>query len=549
MDNIISTTEPPQNDLQYEKYNLQPNILNFYNTYKENLSDIFGKLFQEMLKLTPNINEYSTLLTKIRNHPIIIEEYNIKCYASINEILITNYDKNNCFIPIDCIKIIKVKDDQLNTKREIFTFNYQLAMIILSTNKYIYCYKNEEGDKNLIQVIQDDDNSDEISIISNACTLENEINKNKIIHTTNEDVYNINQLIERINFRNNDLGDPNYFINGINSYNFRGMKNIENLGTKIDLINSLSTSKNGFFIYNKEIGLTLKLLDYLHIEQVNKGKHEKYFYINIDIIGNSNSNNFRKKFIIYYLGNLFNYSEEFKIFYDKISYLFSDNLNYSDLLFEIIEKFVEFIKEKKLNNNFYFFFDNIYNKDTFNILIQKKKKFENEKNIHFYFFVQLNRSTVDFLFTHGFTFINIENNIRPLISIEYLNKNNNNNNNYLKKIKSDFNNIISQYNDLEIFILVLKAKYIFLTNNYQSKEDIKNFLINFSDFFNIYCKNEKENIIIQKIDFINEIVKEFFIINFNANLCNFINNNNLGVFDDIINSAVEGILLEKDIIF
>ena len=517
----------------YEKYNLDSNIINFYNINKEYLVDIFTILQKEMLELAININELDILFNQIKAHPIIIEKYKIKCETTFNEILINNYEEKNCYIPINCIKEIKIitkNENEINTKY-ITVFNYQLAMILLSTNKYIYCYKDKEND-----------NFDEISIITNAPTLAYEIKKNKTIYTTDKDVYKIDQLIESINNRNNDLNDPNYFLTGINSYNFNGVKKFDFFYTKIDLRNSLGIGKDGFFIYNREIGFTFNLLNFFHIEQVKIGKHQKYCYFNINIIKYMNSNDFLKLFIIYYLGNLFNNSTLFRKFIDKISNIFVQNIYNLDKLFLIIDKFVEFIKENKINDNFYFVFDNIYNEETFNLLKQKKQKYINEKNITLYFFVQLNRNTVDFLFDNKFIFINNEK-----INNKYLN--NKNKSFYIRELENKFNDIISRHNDIDKFILLLKTKYISLTKSYQSNADIKYILENFSEFFTITCRNIHKNIFIERIDYINDIVKEVFTTIFNSYLCNFIDKNNLGIFDVIINNDVEGILLEKDIIF
>lgn len=257
---IITSTDSVPNITNYEKYNLAPNIINFYNINKEYLIDIFTILLNEMLELTANINELNTLFQQIKNHPIIIEEYKIICETAFNKIIIKNFKEINCYVPINCIQEIKIKNEKENNTKYITIFNYQLAMLLLSTNKYIYCYKNEKDEEkeNPIQNRDNiDDNNDEISIISNVSTLAYEINKNKTIYTTDRDVYRIDQLIESINNRNNDLNDPNFFINGINSYNFKELKKIDFFYTNIDLSNSLVIGKKGFFIYNKEIGLIL----------------------------------------------------------------------------------------------------------------------------------------------------------------------------------------------------------------------------------------------------------------------------------------------------
>ena len=416
-------------------------------------------------------------------------------------------------------------------------------MLLLSKNEYIYCFKDENKEKD----IQEKLNYDEISIISNVITLEEEINQNKTIHTTDKDVYNIEQIIENINNRNNDLKDPNYFLTGINSDNFKYMKEIDSLFTNINLSNLLDASKEGYFIYNKHIGLTFTLLGYFHEEKVLTSNQKKYFYMNIERILNIYSKDYLKLTLIYYLGNLFNDSTTFKKFVVKISYLFKTELRDFTLLFKIIEKFIEFIKEEKIEDNFYFIFDNIYIKYSFNELKKIKTKYKHEANIHFYFFVQLNSDTVDFLFVDGFNFINDENKVKPIKSRSDLD--NIMRIQQLKNLENYYNAVVSRYTDLDKFILLLKIKYISLTESCPSKEDIKNILEHFSDYFKIYCKNVRDNIIVERIDFINDVVRDFFTSTYNANLCNFLHKNDLGIFNEIINNAVEGILLEKDIIF
>ena len=71
-----------------------------------------------------------------------------------------------------------------------------------------------------------------------------------------------------------------------------------------------------------------------------------------------------------------------------------------------------------------FILDNIYTKNNFTRLKQKRPKYINEKTIYFYFFVRLNWNTVELLFANGFILINNENDVKQLINKEFLNKTN-----------------------------------------------------------------------------------------------------------------------------
>ena len=102
-------------------------------------------------------------------------------------------------------------------------------------------------------------------------------------------------------------------------------------------------------------------------------------------------------------------------------------------------------------------------------------------------------------------------------------------------------------NNIDKLIILLKTKYISLINKFISYEEVEEVLEKFIDFFHIKCSN-KGYLLIKKIEFKNEIIKNYFNKQFSHILCNIINTNDLKIFNDLINKSIEGILLEKQII-
>lgn len=120
--------------------------------------------------------------------------------------------------------------------------------------------------------------------------------------------------------------------------------------------------------------------------------------------------------------------------------------------------------------------------------------------------------------------------------------------NYLNKIENDYNQIMDKLNPIDKFILMLKMKYITVTTKYQSDEQLSIILRNFSEFLNIYCINKSNEIIIEKINYINDKVRDFLFSKFELLLCEYINRNEKGIFNSILTSSIEGKLLERQII-
>ena len=95
---------------------------------------------------------------------------------------------------------------------------------------------------------------------------------------------------------------------------------------------------------------------------------------------------------------------------------------------------------------------------------------------------------------------------------------------------------------------MLKMKYITFRIKFKSNYNFNLIISQFSEFLNIHCKNKSNGIIIDKIDYINDKVKDFFNSKFDLILCEYINKNEKGIFDIILTKKIEGILLEKQII-
>ena len=428
--------------------------------------------------------------------------------------------------------------------------NNQIAMILVD-NKSIYYLKSESVEEN-----DEDYDIDNISIISNFKSLEKVIKANKIIYSTENDIIDINYILVEIDNKNPNSNPPlSFFLSGINSVNFQKINDVskvESLNNIIPLPDAMAyIGKKGFFLYNKNIGMTIRILTKFYMSK--KSGLNNYFYINTYYIKNIVSILAKKKYFAYYLQYLFGNSVSFKNFYKKITPLIADiNKNYYNLIFEIIEEFQKLIKED-LKNKYYFILDNIYTRNEF---LKLKKKYEEltdkiNKNSYFYFFVQLNDDTAEFLDKYNnniFYFINNENSIRPKEYIDSL-FDENYENNYLFNLNKNIDQKLSEYKGIDKFIKILKAKYLSKTKEYKTRKEIIEIYKIFSDFFTIYCINKSNNIIIENIEFINNKVRDFFNDYYNSIICDYISQNSLGIFDNIINTSIEGILLEKQIIF
>ena len=283
-----------------------------------------------------------------------------------------------------------------------------------------------------------------------------------------------------------------------------------------------------------------------YADKALNGNTKNHIYININYIKNISSKLDKKNYFAYYSSYLFSDSQKYKNFYKNISSLFCEK-SYDDLIFDLISEFQNFAED---DEKYYFILDNIYSKVIFDDLIIKyeEKISKIKKNFYVLFFIQLNDNTAEFLNSNlRFIFINNDNRIRPQGYIDSLFVPNYEKN-YLVSIEKKFNDVLSKYENLDKFILILKAKYLSLTVKYKSIKEIILILQDFYEFFHISCLNKHKKIIIESIEFKNDKIKEFFNNKFNSLLCQYINKNEYGIFNEIINSSIEGILHEKQII-
>ena len=541
--NSANSSKSKSSNSSGKRFEYSEILINFYDNYKDDLEDILDILYNELGKppLFQDLDSTESIKTKLIENPITIDKYSLKCEYSFDRILLKSYAFENCYLVIKYLGKVKAKIE--NYAKSMWVCNSEIAMLLLE-NKSIYYSKNE------ISIEDEKNDIDNISLISNLTSLEKAIKENKIIYSTKKDIMDINSILIKIDEKNNNTHfDMSFILTGINSVNFQEIKDpfkVETLSTKIPLDDSIfSVGKLGYFLYNKNIGMTTQIISTFHSSKINGSTN--YLYLNINYIKNLRSTSMKKQYFAYYLSNLFNDSKSFKKFYQKISPLIiKQNKEYYNLIFEIIIEFQKYIEPKK---KYYFLLDNIYSRDTF---IELENKFKDSKNIlnknsRFYFFVQLNNKTVDFIDNNHFYFINNDSSIRPKSYIDSL-FDENYEKNYLTRIKKIFDDKMSNYKEIDRFTMILKAKYLSLTKEDKTKNEIKELFKIFDEFFQISCINKSNKIIINNIEFIDITVRDFFNDQFNSILCEYINKNELNIFENIINSSIEGILLEKQII-
>ena len=230
--------------------------------------------------------------------------------------------------------------------------NNQIAMMLVD-NKSIFYSKSDS-----VKEIDNDYDIDNISIISNFESLEKAIKQNKIIYSTKNDIIDINYILEEIDNNNPNFDPPfSFFLTGVNSVNFQEINDVskvENLKTIIPLTDAMAyVGKKGFFLYNKNIGMTMAILTNFYNSKKYGSKN--YFYININYLKDLVSIFAKKKYFAYYLQYLFEDSKSFKNFYKKISPLIADiDNNYCELIFEIIKEFQK-IKKDDFENKYKFY--------------------------------------------------------------------------------------------------------------------------------------------------------------------------------------------------
>ena len=541
----------------FENFLVEQNEKNFFDNYKNDLEDIFEILYNKLGKLPESTNLIFNhkLIQKLISNPIKIKKHKLICKFLNEKIILESTKKENCSVEIKYLKKITIKND--TNLNKVWICNKQIAILLLKEEKYIYIIKNEINEKEY--------DMDDISLISNDESLEKAIKNQDIIYATKNDIINIDTIGNDIDDNKNFsiLSYPynmSFFLEGPNSMNFPKIKKkpseIIKIATSINLEDSLRTDKNiCYFLYNKKIGMTTKILSHFNYQKADNNEKRNYLYINVDLIKDKCNKISKKKYFAYYLSKLFQDSTSYKTFFQKITPLILDNnKSFVKLIYEIILEFKNYNNNKE---NYYFLLDNIYSKVIFNEL---KNEYEDEtyyelsniKNFYFYYFVELNNSTADYLYNSQivFRFINNDNYSRPQEYIDSLNDPNHENN-YLTQIKNNFNEILSKYNNLDKIILVLKIKYLSFLNDFKSETEIINIIKEFSDFFHINCinRNRIKRIEIDTIEFNTNKILDFFNNKFDSMICDYINKNETGIFNVLIKEkTIEGILLEKQII-
>ena len=356
---------------------------------------------------------------------------------------------------------MNIKSDN-NDHKELLVCNKHISMI-LAENKYLYYSKSDKIIEN-----EKEYDIDDISIITNFDSLEEAIGKNKIIYSTTEDIMVLNLICDNIDKKNDNIElSVKDFLTGVNACDFQKIEEpdkIDTLPSEISLIDAESLASHvGYFLYNKSIGLTIEILySYFTSRRVSRYS-AKYFYFTVNFLKHAISSFKQKIYFAYYLANLFDDSKIFKSFYKKISPSIAKiNNDYIDLIFLIINEYQKLIAPNS-KDRYYFLFDNIYSKNDFRELFNKyeKEKSQLHSNTYFYFYIQLNNETSDFLYDKEYNFIFINNDylIRPQEYIDLLNDENFDKN-YLNKIENDYNQIMNNHNNIDKFILMLKMKYI-----------------------------------------------------------------------------------------
>ena len=560
MNSSSNSSKSKKSSYIFEKCIIDENEKDFFNTYKDQLYEIFDLLYKKLGKPPENTDLLSNkkVMKKLSLNPIIINEYNLICKYSNKKIKLVCTQNENCYVEINFFTKMKTIIEQ--EIKNFWICNNRIAILLLKDAKYIYI-KNSKKENEI------EDDIDNISIFSNIDDFEEAIKNKYVIYATKDDIINIDIIGNNIDDNKNydvssDYYDISFLLTGPNSMNFPKIKNPSNVKkqyTKISLDNGFSfysKENSGYFLYNKKIGMTTELLDYFNNEKASNTKKRNYFYINVNFI-KDRSKITKKKYFAYYLSKLFQDSNSYKTFFKKISPLISDNNNnYAKIIYEIIKEFQKYTID---NEQYYFIFDNIYSKVIFEDL---KYEYENDyksyrelsknKNLFFYYFIQLNKYTADYLDYPEicFRFINNDNSYRPVDYIESFNDQNYKNN-YLIHIKNNYNEIMSKYENKDKFMLLLTIKYISSIQNYKSRKEKINIIKEFSDFLHIHCinRNNIKIIDIKNIKFNTKVIRDFFNTQFDSMLCDYINKNEYDIFNEIINNrSVEGILFEKQVI-
>lgn len=283
--NSASANSSKSKSFSLHNFAYDENVIIFYNKYKDDLEDILDILYEKLGNPTKSqiLQENKLYPFDLVKNPIIIQDYSLICELFMDMIVLENLTINNCYIEINYFSKIKVKKDGKKNYDSMWVCNSQIAMILID-NKSIYYLKSEsleEGDN--------DYDIENISIISNFKSLEKVIKENKIIHSTKNDIIDINHILEEIDNKNPNSNPPlSFFLTGINALNFQKINDVSKVEvakTIIPLPDSMAyIGKKGFFLYNKNIGMTMRILATFY--KSKKCGLKNYFYINISYIKN-----------------------------------------------------------------------------------------------------------------------------------------------------------------------------------------------------------------------------------------------------------------------
>ena len=530
---------------------LDENAQKFFDAYKNDINDIFEEIYENLNK--PKIEGtkvidllYSKLLEKGK---IEIIKYDLICKLEINDIYLIN-EKQKLRLQILYLKKAKVK--KTDKICEYWVCNDDIAMLLCNQEKYIY-YKQL---KCLVRTL--DEEKYNICIISELSELNYVIMNDIVIYSSNTPYFKISDLKSEFDNRTKNKTMKDY-LEGINSYNFETIllpDRVKFLRGNIGLENILQKNKDKFrfYLYNPKIGLTLETLKMIDSFIAKSDNNNQILYLNIDNILNETSKDIFIESLAFYISKLFLKYEKFEEFFQLLKEKITKK-NYTRK--RIIYKIIKFIIEKyKIGNKkLYFILDNFYNYELckeINEVIKKLDEKVKTENIYYLFFVQLNNTNLDLLKKNDkdmkFRFINNDNSIRPDEYIRTLDGDYSFRLNLIDSMENDLKTKSEKKNKFQILSLLLRIKYIpILLKSYSDYEDIEIILKEFLKYFHISCSSEK-TIKITKIEFKNEIIKEFFNGKFNSTICDIVVSNEFEIFDHLINNCVEGVLLEKQII-
>ena len=524
----------------------------FYNFYKVNIENILNEIYQRINSPLMEGNNLIDILYKflLTEEKIELKKYDLICFIEGNYVILKNTEKNLATSVIYLKKMKIQKDEQLN---EYWVCNDDIAMLICKKEKYIYYKRPKYILKNY------DDEKSIVSMIADTSLLNYVIMNDKVIYTSNEPFFRISEFkaeFEKIKEKKTIIN----YLEGMNSLNFGSLLypyDVQFLRGNISLENIIKRNKKKlqYYLYNPKIGLTLEILYKIDLN-LSANTKDKMFYINVYFIYNQPSKALLEKYLAYNLTKLFDNFNDYEKFYNEFSKKISKKWKKNNTRERLIYKIAKFIiKNYHGCDSLYIFFDNIYNEDIFLKIAEINKKLEEKQNslkkIYFCNFVELEIWNLKFINTankdYNFEFINNDNSIRP---DEYIRTRNGDyfyKLNTIDNLKYFLDNKFKNKNSFEILSTLLRMKYLpFLLHDYPEDDNIPKILKEFFDYFHVTCT--EENLKIRSIEFKNDIIKNYFNERFKSLICDIVSKNELKIFDSIINSSVEGVLLERQII-